>query len=311
MKSPFKLSDDKAFDCIGFGVNAVDHLIVVPYYPKFDTKTRLIEHTQAAGGQTSSAMVALSRLGMRTAYAGRFGSDREGEFGLESLKKEGVDTTYTEVIPDTRTQVGYIIIDAVSGERTVIWDRDDRLGFNEKDAPIPIASLGRILHIDAHDPPACKAMAQAARSKGTIVSADIDNIYPGLPELMPFIDVLISSKEFPRRLTGIDDEQRALIEIKSRYGLPLVGMTLGTRGSLIYHEGTFIECSAMPVPGDCRDTTGAGDAFHAGFLYGLLKDEDIEACLKLGSAVAALKCRGLGARQALPTTSELLEFLKE
>jgi sulfofructose kinase len=310
MNFPFNLSDDKEFDCVGFGVNAVDHLIVVPHYPAFDTKTRLLEHMQSAGGQTSSAMVGLSRLGLNVAYAGRFGSDAEGQFGIESLKREGVDTTFTEVIPNTRTQVGYIIIDARSGERTVIWDRDDRLAFSPDDAPVEIASRGRVLHIDAHDPPACQRMAEAARLTGTIVSADIDNIYNGLPDLMPFIDLLISSKEFPKRLTGIDDERKALMEIKSRYGCRLVGMTLGMRGSLVYHEGNFIEVPAMPVPGGCRDTTGAGDAFHAGLLFGLLTGENISTSLKLGSATSSLKCRGLGARQALPRKKELLEFLK-
>jgi sugar/nucleoside kinase (ribokinase family) len=86
-------------------------------------------------------------------------------------------------------------------------------------------------------------------------------------------------------------------------------MTLGARGALIYHEGHFIASPAFAVPGGCRDTTGAGDAFHAGFLYGLLQGEEIEACLTVGCAVAALKCRDLGARAALPTAPELNQFI--
>ena len=86
MQFPFTLSPEKEFDAAGFGVNAVDHLIVVPEYPASDTKARLIEYRQGAGGQTASAIVALQRLGMRTAYAGRFGTDAEGRFGLQSLK---------------------------------------------------------------------------------------------------------------------------------------------------------------------------------------------------------------------------------
>jgi sugar/nucleoside kinase (ribokinase family) len=64
------------------------------------------------------------------------------------------------------------------------------------------------------------------------------------------------------------------------------------------------------VPGGCRDTTGAGDAFHTGFLYGLLRGEDVESSLKMANAVAALKCRSLGARTALPRADELAEFLR-
>jgi sulfofructose kinase len=78
---------------------------------------------------------------------------------------------------------------------------------------------------------------------------------------------------------------------------------------VLYHAGQFLTAPAFPVPGGCRDTTGAGDAFHAGFLYGLLQGEEIESCLTLGCAVAALKCRDLGARAALPTAHELNQFL--
>jgi sugar/nucleoside kinase (ribokinase family) len=306
---PFALPADKEFDVVGFGLNAVDHLIVVPEYPSFDTKTRLTEHMQSAGGQTASAMVALQRLGMRTAYAGRFGSDNEGEFGLSTLKHECVDVSFAEVVRGARTQLAFIVIDARSGERTIIWDRDERLAYTSQDAPAGFAARGRVLHIDAHDPPACARLAREARASGTIVSADIDNIYNGLPELLPLIDILISSGNFPQRLTGITDERVALREVKARYGNALVGMTLGEQGALIYHEDAFVEAPAFPVPGGCRDTTGAGDAFHAGFLYGLLQGEQIESCLTLGCAVAALKCRTLGARTALPVAQELHNFL--
>jgi sugar/nucleoside kinase (ribokinase family) len=74
-------------------------------------------------------------------------------------------------------------------------------------------------------------------------------------------------------------------------------------------EGQFSDSPAYEVPNGCRDTTGSGDAFHGGFLYGLLTGEEIESSLKIANAVAALKCRGLGARTALPTTVELREFL--
>lgn len=311
MHFPFTLTGDKEFDATGFGLNAVDHLIVVNAYPAFDTKTRLTEHLQAAGGQTASAMVGLQRLGLRTAYAGRFGSDAEGQFGLAALKAEGVNAQYAETIEGARNQLAFIIIDARSGERTIIWDRDERLAYSPEDAPVLIAARGRVLHLDAHDPPACARLAREARAAGAIVSADIDNIYEGLPELLPLVDVLISSKEFPHRLTGIMDERASLVELKARYGSSIVGMTLGERGALLYVDGVFLDSPAYGVPGGCRDTTGAGDAFHAGFLYGLLTGEDIETSLRLANATAALKCRSLGARTSLPTKQELSDFMKD
>lgn len=310
MDFPLKLATKKPFDAVGFGLNAVDHLIVVPEYPAFDTKMRLLAHKQSAGGQTATAMVALRRLGLKTAYAGRFGSDPEGLFGLQTLRDDDVNVDFAEVVEGATNQIAFITIDVRNGERTIVWDRDDRVAYRPDEAPVEFGSMGRVLHLDAHDPPACLRLARAARESGTIVSADIDNVYEGLPELLPFIDILIGSKEFPRRVTGIDDGRAALIELKARYGCAITGMTIGTAGAIVYCDGEFIESPGFEAPGGCKDTTGAGDAFHAGFLYGLLRGDDVETSLRFGNAVAAMKCSALGARSALPTEAQLHEFLK-
>lgn len=130
MQFPFKLPENKKFDVVGFGTNAVDYLIVVPEYPAFDSKIRLSEYVQAAGGEAATTVVGLRRLGLETAYVGRFGADKEGDFGLQSLRDENVDTAYAEQIAGARTQVGFIIIDRRNGERTVIWERDELLAYN-------------------------------------------------------------------------------------------------------------------------------------------------------------------------------------
>ena len=120
MRFPFQLATNKPFDAVGFGLNAVDHLIVVPEYPAFDTKIRLLEHKLSAGGQTATAMVSLQRLGLKTAYAGRFGSDAEGRFGLSTLKDDGVNVDHAEVVEGARNQIAFITIDARNGERTIV-----------------------------------------------------------------------------------------------------------------------------------------------------------------------------------------------
>src|SRR6266446_7136948 len=143
MRFPFILRDNKQFDAIGFGLNAVDHLIVVPEYPAFDTKIRLLEHKQTTGGQAATTMVALKRLGLNAAYAGRLGSDAEGQFGLQSLRSENINLEFVEVIEGARNQVAFIIIDKRTGERTIIWDRDERLSYSAAAAPVAFASRGR------------------------------------------------------------------------------------------------------------------------------------------------------------------------
>src|SRR5438552_17480392 len=226
MRFPLPLPEGRDFDAVGFGLNAVDHLIVVPEYPAFDAKVRFTEYERSAGGQTASAMVSLQRLGLKTAYAGRFGSDEDGRFGLRAIEYEGVNLDFAEMIDGADNQVAFIIIDARSGERTIIWDRDERLSYRPDEAPIELASRGRILHLDAHDPPACVVMARAAHESGAIVTADIDNIYEGLPELLPLVDVLITSSAFAHGMTGISDARASLVEMKPRYGCEIVGVTL-------------------------------------------------------------------------------------
>ncbi|MCS6874735.1 MAG: carbohydrate kinase family protein [Pyrinomonadaceae bacterium] len=309
MRFPFKLAQNKEFDVVGFGTNAVDFLIVVPEYPKFNSKIELTSYYQLAGGEVASTMVGLSRLGLKTAYVGRFGDDAAGDFGLQSLRNENVNLDYAEVILNSKTQIAFILIDEKSGERTVIWKRDNKLAYTEP--PLDVADKGKVFHATAHDTKACILMAQKAKSGGTVVSIDIDKPFNDIEKLIPLIDIFISAEEFPEKLLGIEDKKKALREIKSRYGCSIVGVTLGEQGSLILCEDTFVETRGFSVPGGCKDTTGAGDAFRVGFLYGLLTGETVERSAQIANLVAALKCRQIGARTALPTKEELYRFLSE
>ncbi len=310
MKFPFELAENKEFDVVGFGTNAVDYLIRVPNYPAFASKIELSDYVQLAGGEIATTMVGLRRLGLKTYYVGRFGDDAAGDFGLQTLTDEAVDVSRCERIERAKTQIAFIVIDERSGERTVIWQRDAKLAYAEKDAPLDVADAGKILHFTPHDARACLSIAIRAKQNKTIVSMDADNIFDGIVELLPQVDILISSAEFPEKLVGIKDKKDALREIKSRFGCAIVGMTLGETGSLLLCENQFIETEGFEVPNGCKDTTGAGDAFRVGFLYGLLNGESVETAAQMANAVAALKCRALGARTALPKIDELNELLE-
>lgn len=309
MKFPFELPVDRPFDAVGFGTNAVDYLISVPFYPSFNSKIELSDYLQLAGGEIATAMVGLKRLGLKTAYAGRFGNDSAGNFGLQSLRDEGVDVRFTQQVENAKTQIAFIIIDERNGERTVIWHRDKKLAYNEADAPTDIAALGKVLHLFPHDIEACIAIAKKAKETGTIVSLDIDNILTKTEELLSYVDVLIASQELGEKLFRIRDNYEFLRLLKSKFGCAVTGVTLGEKGSLIYCNDQFIETDGYKVPGVCKDTTGAGDSFRAGFLYGLLNGDSVEDSAKNANAVAALKCREIGARTALPNKEELRKLL--
>ncbi len=311
MYFPFKLSDNKEFDVVGFGTNAVDYLIIVPEYPLYNSKIELTDYIQAAGGEIATTTVGLRRLGAKTAYAGRFGDDQAGDFGLRSLRDEGVEVQFAEQIEGARTQIAFIIIDERSGERTIIWKRDKKLAYTQTDAPTEIAARGKILHFTPHDARACLEMARVAKKSGAIVSIDIDNIFDGIEEVLPLVDIFISSAEFPEKLVGISDKKAALREIQARYGCAVAGMTLGETGSLLLCENEFIRTDGFEVPNGCKDTTGAGDSFRVGLLYGVLKGETVEESARMANAVAALKCRAVGARTSLPNEAELTNLLKK
>ena len=311
MEFPFQIRSGRAFDVVGFGTNAVDFLIEVPAYPAFNSKVELNRYTQAAGGEVASTMVGLERLGIRTSYVGRFGDDEAGSFGLKTLTDEGVNVDHAEQIAGADTQIAFIVIDARNGERTVIWKRDARLSYTEQEAPVDLVKHASVLHLTPHDARAATAMARAAREAGTIVSTDVDNLFDGIEDLLPQVDILIASAELPSRLLGLADHRQALSAMAEKYGCGITGVTLGVEGSLLYAGGQFIESPAHAVPGGCKDTTGAGDAYRVGIIYGLIKGLSIEEAARSANAVAALKCRAIGARTSLPTESELLDFVSK
>ena len=310
MQFPFSLPQNKEFDVIGFGTNAVDYLIQVPEYPVFNSKIELTDYTRAAGGEVATAMAGLRRLGLKTSYIGRFGTDAEGDFGMRSLREEGVDLQYTEQIEGARTQIAFIVVDERNGERTVIWQRDKKLAFESSEAPVEAVERSKVLHFTPHDVKACLAMAKRAKEAGVIVSVDIDNLFEGVRELLYYVDIFIASADFPKKLFGTRGRHEALREIRSLFGCGIVGVTLGEEGSILLCGDTFIETPGFAVPGGCKDTTGAGDSFRVGLLYGLIKGESVEESARMANAVAALKCRSVGARTALPNTKELSDLLQ-
>ncbi|MDH3493265.1 MAG: carbohydrate kinase family protein [Acidobacteriota bacterium] len=310
MEFPFKLKKDREFDVVGFGTNAVDYLITVPEFPEFDSKIELRDYSRSAGGEIATTMTGLQRLGLKTAYAGRFGDDEAGDFGLQSLVDEGVETRFAEQIPGARTQIAFIIIDERNGERTIIWKRDAALSYSEQEVSEELATSGAILHFTPHDAAACIRLAKIAREAETIVSIDVDRILERIEELLPLVDIMICSADFAKNFTGLRDPRSAILELHGKFGSKITGTTLGEKGSLICCGGEFVETPGFAVPGGCKDTTGAGDSFRTGLLYGLYSGWSVEESCRAANAVAALKCRAVGARTALPTEAELKHFLK-
>jgi sugar/nucleoside kinase (ribokinase family) len=309
MRFRLNIPEKREFDVLGFGTNAVDFLITVPKYPDFASKIELEDYVRAPGGEVATTMAGLQRLGLRTSYAGRFGDDDAGRFGWKTLEEEGIALELSEIVTGAETQIAFIIIDEETGERTVIWKRDGKLAVGTDEVPVAAVETCRLVHMTPHDTEACIRLASYGQALGVPVSLDIDNVFDGIERLLPLVDILIAGSEFPQKYLGVDDSKQALEILASKYPRTLLGVTLGARGSILSYDGQFIETNGFAVPGGCKDTTGAGDAFRVGLLFGLLNNVPLEKTAEMANAVAALKCRKLGARTALPTLEELIQFL--
>jgi len=291
------------FDVVGVGLNATDTLLIVPHFPAYAGKVPFEEEHLSPGGQVASALVACARLGLRTKYIGSVGDDLRGRVQIESLQGTGINLDDLKVRAGCANQSAYIVIDRSTGERTVLWRRDDCLKIRPEEITEEMIVCGRMLHIDGHDTPAVGRAAEIARSHGIPVTIDVDTMYPGFDRVLPNVDYLVSSSEFPAAWTGETDPFRALQMIQERYGMKVAAMTLGAHGALALENGRFCYAPAFVV--NCVDTTGAGDVFHGGFCYAVLQGMPMREALDFSNAMAALNCTALGARGGIRGLEEV------
>jgi sulfofructose kinase len=293
-----RASHDTSFDAVGFGLNCIDHLCVVTRHPRLDSKQPLVAYDVQPGGQVPTALVALQRWGLRTAYVGSFGDDLGGVLSRSSLAIAGVDLAATVVRPNTAQQVAVILVDETTGERSVLWQRVDALVLRAHEVPSAAVQRGRVLLMDAADLPAALVAARAAKAAGTLTVLDVDTPAAGIEELLQLTDILIVGADVLAHLTGRGDVRRAL-RAAAALGPWFVGVTLGPGGALALVCGEVHYVPAYRVP--VVDSTGAGDIFHAGVIYGVLHGWPPSDTLRFAAAAAALKCEQLGGRPGIPT----------
>jgi sulfofructose kinase len=308
MRFNLPFSENKPFDVVGMGLNSVDLLCSVPEFPTVGSKTRISRFSKQGGGQVATAMVALSRWRVKTKYIGKIGGDDLGPFSLQSIREEGVDVSSVTVEPEAATQFGLIIVDGLSGERTILWNRDDRLMYRERELHKEEICSGKLLHLDGHDIRAAVRCARWAKEEGIPTVVDLDKVEPMTSELIREIDFVVTSSHFPELFTRISDLENAMIELQKHLS-GFLCTTLGSRGAVALVKDRFVYVKGFKI--DVVDTTGAGDVFHAGFIYGLLRNWEVSKILKFSNAAAALKCRDLGGRRRIPTLREIKNFLSK
>jgi sulfofructose kinase len=289
-------------DVVGVGLNATDTLLLLPRFPAYAGKVPFEDEILSPGGQVATAMVTCARLGLRVNYIGTIGGDERGRVQMESLRREGINVDHVQVRARAANQSAYILIDRATGERTVLWRRPEQLRLDPEAITPDLITCARLLHIDGHDTEAVARAAGIARQASIPVTLDIDTIYHGFDAVLPFVDYMLTSSEFPSEWTGERDPFKALECIQAEYGMYLAGMTLGAYGALVRVENRFVYSPGFVV--NCVDTTGAGDVFHGAFCYAVLERMPVAEALEFSNAMAALNTTALGARGGIRTAAE-------
>ena len=293
------------FDVVGLGECSLDHMALLEGWPAPGDKRRILTYARFPGGTVATALLALARLGLRTALVSSLGDDDDADAVLAPLSEAGVELSAVRRVPGARSRLAMVLVDQKTAERTVLWTRDEKLLLEVGSVPREAIVRGRALHVDATDPPLSVWAAGVAREAGMPSVLDVDAVVPGIEALLRAVDFPIVSRQFAENyFGGLEAALRGLAGLGARF--PVV--TLGDQGAIGGAGEATIVSPAFTVK--ARDATGAGDVFHAAFLAGLLEGRDARDILQMANGAAAMNCRELGAQGGLPTRTQLAEFLE-
>lgn len=292
-------------DLVGLGLNATDTLLSISRFPEPGSKAIVHSIRVMPGGQVATALIACQQWGMRTRYIGKLGDDLAAETHRDVFATAQVETQIL-AIPQCSSAQSHILVDG-QGERSVLWHRDPRLAIQPQELQREWIVNARALLVDGCDTAAATQAAKWAREAGVSVIADLDDLYPNIEALLAQVDYLIVSRDFPCRISGQRDLQKALPWLQSTFRCRLAAATLGIEGVLAWDGAQFSQAAAFRVP--TIDTTGAGDIFHAGFIHGLLQGWSLPRMLDFACAAAALNCTAVGARGNIAPLGKIEELI--
>ena len=297
------------WDVIGIGATSVDYVYRLPVLPEADgprAKIRISSHRVSCGGQTATALATCASLGLRAKFAGVLGSDQNGMRIRAELVRRGIDVSEA-VVHEGLNQFAAILVDERTGERIVLWSRDEGLALQPDEISPDLLASARVVHVDDVDQEAAIRCAARARISGAIVTSDIDRVTDRTEELVGAVSIPILAEHVPPALTGEKDIERGLRKLRARHS-SLLCVTLGRSGAVILEGDRFYHEPAFPV--EAVDTTGAGDVFRGAFIHGLLRGERPGELLRFANAAAAVSCMRAGAIDAVPSLEDVTRLLQ-
>jgi ribokinase len=300
------------FDIVGFGALNVDKLFKVNAIAAAEEEGFIEAHEEQCGGSAANASVGLARLGCKVGFIGKVGGDKEGNTLLEDFRKEGVDTGGIVCAKYGESGIVMGFVDR-EGQRALYIHSgvNDAIAFEEVN--LEYVAQAKFLHLSSFVGE--KSFLTQKRLLNTLpnnvkVSFDPGALYAqkGYRELASIIEksyVMMPNAKELEQITGEADPQKGAAFLLAK-GVKVVAVKLGERGCFVTdgEEQHAIEAFRTGAV----DTTGAGDAFCAGFLYGLLNSKSLLECARTGNFVASRKITKIGARAGLPYKKDL-EFL--
>lgn len=292
----------------GIGQCSLDYLALTDSYPEADTKKEVLQWHEQGGGPVATALAALSRFGMPCRFHGITGDDEAGIKIRQSLASEGIDIHGLIRRKNAVSQLAFIIIDAATAKRTIFWKRPSGKELKSRELGDSFLRNSQFLLLDGLMSEVSLYAAKKAQSLNIPVMLDAGRVRLGMIELAGISDYVVASEEFAKDLS-IGASLRSLEKTRRELGCRVFTVTYGRKGSITSSAEQSFRTPAFEV--NAVDTTGAGDVFHGGYIFGLLQGWDLRSTVVFASAAAAMKCREMGGRTGIPSLTKVLAFLKQ
>ena len=282
----------------GFGALNLDKIYLVDKIPRKDEEGYVIDLEMHPGGSAANTIAGLSEFGIETAFIGKIGSDEEGRVLLRDFEKRNVDTSGI-IKADGRSGVAMIFVDK-EGNRAILVDPGVNDTIRIDEVNLDIVNRSKLIHMTSF---ICKNGIDSLNSQKEIAKeADALSFDPGMPyvergldDIKPILKrttIFLPNKREIEMLMGVEFLEASKIAIDM--GVEVVVVKLGERGCYVTNGRN--EYFVKPFLSNVVDTTGAGDAFNAGFLYGWIRGKSLEECARFGNYVASKIIERVGAR---------------
>jgi sulfofructose kinase len=293
----------EAVDVLVIGRSCLDYFAVVEHFPVENKKVPLVFKLIEAGGQGGTSSCCIAKLGGRVAYIGKLGDDDEGKFCLARLQDFNVNTDHIHIVKNGRTPVAHILVTRSNGNRTIVYE-PSRLPKIHINAPVEkMASKAKVILLDPEVTYLGHQLKSITNHTGKIVY-DAERWRDGMDDMMAAADYFIpasdflDSKELPFNHLSL---QEKIMELRKMVQGGLI-VTAGADGAYFVDNEQLYQVPAPKI--SVRDTTGAGDNFHAAFALALSRKFEIAEAVKLSVAVASLSCRDYGGKNGIPEFQE-------